>query len=162
MFWWLLFQSNSYSGMELTLLDPNCKAKMNGTHFILESPLNGCGTRHRRSAPDGVVYFNSVSVLQSKAWPWARALQGVTVKLVLTFLWKWGGAYTPGQNQAKCQFSTEWDVLRRWTFLCHLPYWWICGSWEALFSWLEHLWSSLPCPGEKGFAGKVIMTCLSG
>lgn len=86
MFWWLLFQSNSYSGMELTLLDPNCKAKMNGTHFILESPLNGCGTRHRRSAPDGVVYFNSVSVLQSKAWPWARALQGVTVKLVLTFL----------------------------------------------------------------------------
>lgn len=86
MFGWLLFQSNSYSGMELTLLDPNCKAKTNGTHFILESPLNGCGTRHRRSAPDGVVYFNSVSVLPSKAWPWAGALQGVTVKLVLTFL----------------------------------------------------------------------------
>uniref|UniRef100_G1PFW9 Transforming growth factor beta receptor type 3 n=1 Tax=Myotis lucifugus TaxID=59463 RepID=G1PFW9_MYOLU len=68
------FQSNSYSGMELTLLDPNCKAKMNGTHFILESPLNGCGTRHRRSAPDGVVYFNSI-VIQvpspggSSGWP---------------------------------------------------------------------------------------------
>lgn len=68
------FQSNSYTGMELTLLDPNCKAKMNGTHFILESPLNGCGTRHRRSAPDGVVYFNSI-VIQvaspggSSGWP---------------------------------------------------------------------------------------------
>ncbi|ELK34426.1 Transforming growth factor beta receptor type 3 [Myotis davidii] len=68
------FQSNSYSGMELTLLDPTCKAKMNGTHFILESPLNGCGTRHRRSAPDGVVYFNSI-VIQvpspggSSGWP---------------------------------------------------------------------------------------------
>lgn len=68
------FQSISYSGMELTLLDPNCKAKMNGTHFILESPLNGCGTRHRRSAPDGVVYFNSI-VIQvpstggSSGWP---------------------------------------------------------------------------------------------
>ncbi|EGW07955.1 transforming growth factor beta receptor type 3 [Cricetulus griseus] len=56
------FQTNSYSGMELTLLDPTCKAKMNGTHFVLESPLNGCGTRHRRSAPDGVVYYNSIVI----------------------------------------------------------------------------------------------------
>ncbi|XP_016052683.1 PREDICTED: transforming growth factor beta receptor type 3 isoform X2 [Miniopterus natalensis] len=56
------FQANSYSGIELTLLDPNCKAKMNGTHFILESPLNGCGTRHRRAAPDGVVYYNSIVI----------------------------------------------------------------------------------------------------
>lgn len=75
---WLLFQANSYSGMELTLLDPNCKAKMNGTHFILESPLNGCGTRHRGSTPHEVVYYNSVSVLQNEVWPLARALQGVT------------------------------------------------------------------------------------
>lgn len=94
--WWWLFQANSYSGMELTLLDPTCKAKMNGTHFILESPLNGCGTRHRRSAPDGVVYYNSVSVLQNKAWPFARALLGVTLKLALKFLWPWAGACTPG------------------------------------------------------------------
>ncbi|XP_025768571.1 transforming growth factor beta receptor type 3 [Puma concolor] len=54
------FQANNYSGMELTLLDPTCKAKMNGTHFILESPLSGCGTWHRRSAPDGVIYYNSI------------------------------------------------------------------------------------------------------
>ncbi|XP_051026520.1 transforming growth factor beta receptor type 3 [Acomys russatus] len=55
-------QTIGYSGMELTLLDPSCKAKMNGTHFVLESPLNGCGTRHRRAAPDGVVYYNSIVV----------------------------------------------------------------------------------------------------
>ncbi|XP_014635645.1 PREDICTED: transforming growth factor beta receptor type 3 [Ceratotherium simum simum] len=68
------FQANSYSGLELTLLDPTCKAKMNGTHFILESPLNGCGTRHRRSAPDGVVYYNSIVIQvpspgDSSGWP---------------------------------------------------------------------------------------------
>ncbi|MBZ3870695.1 Transforming growth factor beta receptor type 3, partial [Sciurus carolinensis] len=68
------FQANGYSGMELTLLDPSCKAKMNGTHFILESPLNGCGTRHRRSAPDGVVYYNSIVIQapspgDSSGWP---------------------------------------------------------------------------------------------
>lgn len=68
------FQANGYSGMELTLLDPSCKAKMNGTHFILESPLNGCGTRHRRLAPDGVVYYNSIVIQvpspgDSSGWP---------------------------------------------------------------------------------------------
>lgn len=70
----LSFQANSYLGVEVTLLDPTCKARTNGTHFILESPLNGCGTRHRRSAPNGVVYYNSVSVLQNEAWPCAGAL----------------------------------------------------------------------------------------
>ncbi|XP_061039883.1 transforming growth factor beta receptor type 3 isoform X4 [Eubalaena glacialis] len=68
------FQASGYSGMELTLLDPTCKAKMNGTHFILESPLNGCGTRHRRSAPYGVVYYNSIVIQvqppgDSSGWP---------------------------------------------------------------------------------------------
>ncbi|XP_015356379.1 transforming growth factor beta receptor type 3 [Marmota marmota marmota] len=68
------FQANGYSGMELTLRDSSCKAKMNDTHFILESPLNGCGTWHRRSAPDGVVYFNSVVIQvpspgDSSGWP---------------------------------------------------------------------------------------------
>ncbi|XP_059130883.1 transforming growth factor beta receptor type 3 [Peromyscus eremicus] len=68
------FQTNGYSGMELTLLDSSCKAKMNGTHFVLESPLNGCGTQHRRSAPDGVVYYNSIVIQvpssgDSSGWP---------------------------------------------------------------------------------------------
>ncbi|KAL6055272.1 hypothetical protein STEG23_002452, partial [Scotinomys teguina] len=68
------FQTNGYSGMELTLLDSSCKAKMNGTHFVLESPLNGCGTQHRRSAPDDVVYYNSIVIQvpssgDSSGWP---------------------------------------------------------------------------------------------
>lgn len=68
------FQANSYLGVEVTLLDPTCKAKTNDTHFILESPLNGCGTRHRRSAPNGVVYYNSIviqapSLGDSSGWP---------------------------------------------------------------------------------------------
>ncbi|OBS82151.1 hypothetical protein A6R68_23859, partial [Neotoma lepida] len=68
------FQTNGYSGMELTLLDSSCKAKMNGTHFVLESPLNGCGTQHRRSAPDSVVYYNSIVIQvpssgDSSGWP---------------------------------------------------------------------------------------------
>lgn len=68
------FQTNGFSGMELTLLDSSCKAKMNGTHFVLESPLNGCGTQHRRSAPDGVVYYNSIVIQvpssgDSSGWP---------------------------------------------------------------------------------------------
>lgn len=68
------FQTSSYPGMELTLLDPSCKAKMNGTHFILESPLNGCGTRHQQSASHGVVYYNSIVIQvlspgDSSGWP---------------------------------------------------------------------------------------------
>uniref|UniRef100_A0A8D1CKE8 Transforming growth factor beta receptor type 3 n=1 Tax=Sus scrofa TaxID=9823 RepID=A0A8D1CKE8_PIG len=68
------FQASGYPGLELTLLDPMCKAKTNGTHFILESPLDGCGTRHRRSAPDGVVYYNSIVIQappsgDSSGWP---------------------------------------------------------------------------------------------
>ncbi|KAK2493386.1 hypothetical protein MC885_002335, partial [Smutsia gigantea] len=67
-------QADSYSGIELTLLDPTCKAKLNGTHFILESPLHGCGTRHRWSAPVGVVYYNSIVIQvpspgDSSGWP---------------------------------------------------------------------------------------------
>lgn len=68
------FQPNSHSGVELTLLDPTCKARMNSTHFILESPLNGCGTRHRPAAPGGVVYYNSIVIQvpspgESSGWP---------------------------------------------------------------------------------------------
>ncbi|XP_006831122.1 PREDICTED: transforming growth factor beta receptor type 3 [Chrysochloris asiatica] len=67
-------QASSYLGMELTLLDPTCKAKMNGTHFVLESPLNGCGTQHRRSALDSMVYYNSIVIQalppgDSSGWP---------------------------------------------------------------------------------------------
>lgn len=92
---WFPFQTNGYSGLELTLLDPSCKATMNGTHFVLESPLDGCGTRHRRSAPDGVVYYNSVSILGAQLCPvlWRRCG---------TSLWKWRD-----EGRARCQFLAK-------------------------------------------------------
>ncbi|XP_038600670.1 transforming growth factor beta receptor type 3 [Tachyglossus aculeatus] len=67
-------QANGYVGTELSLLDPDCKAKMNGTHFILESSLYACGTRRRTSAPGSVVYYNSIviqvsSSSDSSGWP---------------------------------------------------------------------------------------------
>ncbi|XP_004455627.2 transforming growth factor beta receptor type 3 [Dasypus novemcinctus] len=67
-------QASSYSRLELTLLDPSCKAKLNGTHFILESPLNGCGTQHRLLAPNGMIYYNSIVIQvpspgDSSGWP---------------------------------------------------------------------------------------------
>lgn len=49
---------------ELSLLDPSCKAKMNGTHFILESALHSCGTRQIVYPLDNIVYLNSVSIIQ--------------------------------------------------------------------------------------------------
>ncbi|XP_043819828.1 transforming growth factor beta receptor type 3 [Dromiciops gliroides] len=67
-------QANGYMGTELSLSDPTCKAKTNGSHFILESSLKDCGTQRRLSAPDSVVYYNSI-IMQlsapgdSSGWP---------------------------------------------------------------------------------------------
>lgn len=58
-----LFQAGGYARTELSLLDHSCKARMNGTHFILESSLNKCGTRTAYSL-NKIVYFNSVSISQ--------------------------------------------------------------------------------------------------
>lgn len=58
-----LFQAGGYTRTELSLLDHSCKARMNGTHFILESSLNKCGTRTAYIL-NKIVYFNSVSILQ--------------------------------------------------------------------------------------------------
>uniref|UniRef100_A0A8D0GDE8 Transforming growth factor beta receptor 3 n=1 Tax=Sphenodon punctatus TaxID=8508 RepID=A0A8D0GDE8_SPHPU len=55
-------QANGYTGTQLSLLDPLCKAKMNGTHFILESSLHDCGTRQIIYSLDNVVYFNSIVI----------------------------------------------------------------------------------------------------
>ncbi|XP_075792638.1 transforming growth factor beta receptor type 3 isoform X2 [Pelodiscus sinensis] len=65
-------QANGYMGRELSLLDPACKAKMNGTHFILESSLQSCGTQ-KGYALDNIVYFNSIviqlsSQVESSGW----------------------------------------------------------------------------------------------
>ncbi|XP_067394591.1 transforming growth factor beta receptor type 3 isoform X3 [Emydura macquarii macquarii] len=66
-------QASGYTGTELSLLDPACKAKMNGTHFILESSLHSCGTQQIDYALDNVVYFNSIviqlsSPVESSGW----------------------------------------------------------------------------------------------
>ncbi|KAM6217987.1 transforming growth factor beta receptor type 3 [Rhynchocyon petersi] len=67
-------QASSHSRIELTLLDTSCKAKMNGTHFVLESPLNSCGTQHWRSPTNSMVYQNSILIQgpspgESSGWP---------------------------------------------------------------------------------------------
>ncbi|CAH1787471.1 unnamed protein product [Owenia fusiformis] len=46
----------------LSLSDTSCIARSNMTHFILESPFTGCGTKRREDA-DGVAYANSIKVL---------------------------------------------------------------------------------------------------
>uniref|UniRef100_U3J3N4 Transforming growth factor beta receptor 3 n=2 Tax=Anas platyrhynchos TaxID=8839 RepID=U3J3N4_ANAPP len=51
-------QASGYTRTELSLLDHSCKARMNGTHFILESLPNKCGTRTAYIL-DKIVYFNS-------------------------------------------------------------------------------------------------------
>ncbi|XP_006275134.1 transforming growth factor beta receptor type 3 isoform X2 [Alligator mississippiensis] len=55
-------QANGYMETELSLLDPSCKAKMNGTHFILESALHSCGTRQIVYPLDNIVYLNSIVI----------------------------------------------------------------------------------------------------
>ncbi|XP_030350167.1 transforming growth factor beta receptor type 3 isoform X3 [Strigops habroptila] len=54
-------QANGYTRTELSLLDHSCKARMNGTHFILESLLNKCGTRTAHIL-NKIVYFNSIVI----------------------------------------------------------------------------------------------------
>ncbi|XP_051855968.1 transforming growth factor beta receptor type 3 [Antechinus flavipes] len=67
-------QATGYTGTDLSLSDPTCKAKTNGTHFILESSLKACGTQQRPLAPDSTVYYNSI-IMQvsapgdSSGWP---------------------------------------------------------------------------------------------
>uniref|UniRef100_A0A8C9FUC5 Transforming growth factor beta receptor 3 n=1 Tax=Pavo cristatus TaxID=9049 RepID=A0A8C9FUC5_PAVCR len=54
-------QASGYTRTELSLLDHSCKARMNGTHFILESLPNKCGTRTSYIL-DKIVYFNSIVI----------------------------------------------------------------------------------------------------
>ncbi|XP_065512136.1 transforming growth factor beta receptor type 3 [Caloenas nicobarica] len=54
-------QASGYTRTELSLLDHSCKARMNGTHFILESLLNKCGTRTAYIL-NKIVYFNSIVI----------------------------------------------------------------------------------------------------
>ncbi|RMC08498.1 hypothetical protein DUI87_14743 [Hirundo rustica rustica] len=54
-------QAGGYTRTELSLLDHSCKARTNGTHFILESALNKCGTR-TAYVLNKIVYFNSIVI----------------------------------------------------------------------------------------------------
>ncbi|XP_048845024.1 transforming growth factor beta receptor type 3 [Brienomyrus brachyistius] len=49
---------------EVTLLDSSCKARHNGTHYVLETPLTGCQTTKFSSLP--AVFINQVMIHQSE------------------------------------------------------------------------------------------------
>nr|XP_023672390.1 transforming growth factor beta receptor type 3 [Paramormyrops kingsleyae]XP_023672391.1 transforming growth factor beta receptor type 3 [Paramormyrops kingsleyae]XP_023672392.1 transforming growth factor beta receptor type 3 [Paramormyrops kingsleyae] len=49
---------------EVTLLDQSCKARHNGTHYVLETPLMGCQTTKFSSLP--AVFINQVLIHQSE------------------------------------------------------------------------------------------------
>ncbi|KAL8178332.1 UNVERIFIED_CONTAM: Transforming growth factor beta receptor type 3 [Gekko kuhli] len=55
-------EASGYIGTQLSLSDPTCKAKMNRTHFILESSLQECGTRQIAYTLDNIVYLNSIVI----------------------------------------------------------------------------------------------------
>ncbi|XP_061098384.1 transforming growth factor beta receptor type 3-like isoform X1 [Conger conger] len=56
-------QVAGYEGAELTLKDPSCQARLNATHYILETPLTGCMTAVLKfpSSPMAT-YMNSVVI----------------------------------------------------------------------------------------------------
>ncbi|XP_060088164.1 transforming growth factor beta receptor type 3 [Heteronotia binoei] len=60
-------EASGYIGTQLSLLDRTCKAKMNRTHFILESSLQECGTRQIAYTRDNIVYLNSIVIQLSSA-----------------------------------------------------------------------------------------------
>ncbi|XP_070602680.1 transforming growth factor beta receptor type 3 [Erythrolamprus reginae] len=55
-------EASGFVGTQLSLLDPNCRAKANRTHFILESSLHDCGTRQIPYPLDNIVYLNSIVI----------------------------------------------------------------------------------------------------
>uniref|UniRef100_A0A8C6VDS5 Transforming growth factor beta receptor 3 n=1 Tax=Naja naja TaxID=35670 RepID=A0A8C6VDS5_NAJNA len=55
-------EASGFIGTQLSLLDPNCRAKTNRTHFILESSLHDCGTRQIPYPLDNIVYLNSIVI----------------------------------------------------------------------------------------------------
>ena len=86
------------------------------------------------------------------------SLAGCYLKISLKISMKVRRAIYPRLEWSPVLVLNKWDELWPWTLLfC----WWVCGSWEALFSRLEHLWWSfpplLPSPGGEVFTGKVIM-----
>ncbi|KAG9483167.1 transforming growth factor beta receptor type 3 isoform X1 [Eleutherodactylus coqui] len=66
-------EAHGYIGTELSLLDPICRARENGTHFILESSLTECGTRHNIDDSSSV-YYNTIVIplsppTEGSGWP---------------------------------------------------------------------------------------------
>ncbi|KPP79809.1 transforming growth factor beta receptor type 3-like [Scleropages formosus] len=59
-------QASGFRDAELTLLDPSCKARSNGTHYILETSLTGCQTAKVSIQSSTIVYINKVLINQSE------------------------------------------------------------------------------------------------
>lgn len=93
-----------------------------------------------------------------QSFPFAWALLGVTLKLVLRFLWKWGGPYTPDLDEAQCWFLTKLDVLWPWTLLL-VSLWELggpafsAGTFVMIFPTLTSIswWQSVHWQGDYGF-----------
>ncbi|XP_062920736.1 transforming growth factor beta receptor type 3 isoform X1 [Mobula hypostoma] len=53
-------QDDTSAVMQISLLDPNCKAKVNATHYILESSVTDCDTTRYPSVDGSIIYLNSI------------------------------------------------------------------------------------------------------
>ncbi|KAG5275895.1 hypothetical protein AALO_G00125710 [Alosa alosa] len=68
-------QSGGYGKVNITLLDPTCRATSNSTHYTLETPLTGCQTsKYPFYLSPVVIYINSVLISPSESrdgsgWP---------------------------------------------------------------------------------------------
>ncbi|XP_076014327.1 transforming growth factor beta receptor type 3 [Genypterus blacodes] len=56
-----ILQANKLNNANLTLQDPECKARVNATHYTLETPLHGCQTTPFHM-PASTTFFNSVLI----------------------------------------------------------------------------------------------------
>ncbi|CAG14869.1 unnamed protein product, partial [Tetraodon nigroviridis] len=61
--------ANGFTNANLELQDPACKASVNSTHYVLETPLTGCQTTvYPIWGSPMALHINSVSI--RSIWKW--------------------------------------------------------------------------------------------
>lgn len=68
-------QAQGFTRANLTLQDPECKASVNATHYMLETPLTGCQTTKFPASGLSTLYLNLVStcllfLTKKTIFPW--------------------------------------------------------------------------------------------